>query len=309
MIHVIVNANARAGRKQKASEIVEQALKDAGIAYTLYLAAEEGDTRRLCNELSSVPGEKTIWVVGGDGTANEAINGLCVNEELSFVYLPAGSGNDLARGLKLPQKLREAIDKVLSSTAKKEYDYGEMELICGEETVTTRFAGSSGIGYDAKVCEEVNTSKLKKRLNKFHLGKLAYYMVAIRQVFVNPRFQVTLIPDGGVSRSYSDCIFLCMMNHRYEGGGLKMAPEADPCDGQITVTFAHNMRPLKVFLIMPLILTGAYTKLKNVETIRCRELEVITNCPQYVHNDGEVLGEYRHLKVRCGEGKLRMPEV
>ena len=304
MIHVIVNAGAKAGRKAKASEVIEKTLKARGEEYRMYPVKEPGETKDLCAQISAEPGPQTIWVAGGDGTAYEAINGMIPREDLRFVYLPAGSGNDLARGLGLPNDLQKALDKVLSAKEDKQYDYGEMELIPGGRTC---FAGSSGMGYDAKVCVEVNASKLKKRLNRFGLGKLAYFLVAVKQVFVNPRFCMTIIADGGMSRSYSDVIFVCMMNHRYEGGGLKMAPKADPCDGKITVTFAHNISPLKVLFILPRLMRGTHLKVKNVVTFDCTELEVIADSKQYVHNDGEVVGSVRHLKVRCGDGKLHMP--
>lgn len=304
MIHVIVNAGAKAGRKAKASEVIEKTLKARGEEYRMYPVKEPGETKDLCAQISAEPGPQSIWVAGGDGTAYEAINGLIPREDLRFVYLPAGSGNDLARGLGLPNDLQKALDKVLSAKEDKQYDYGEMELIPGGRTC---FAGSSGMGYDAKVCVEVNASKLKKRLNRFGLGKLAYFLVAVKQVFVNPRFCMTIIADGGMSRSYSDVIFVCMMNHRYEGGGLKMAPKADPCDGKITVTFAHNISPLKVLFILPRLMRGTHLKVKNVVTFDCTELEVIADSKQYVHNDGEVVGSVRHLKVRCGDGKLHMP--
>lgn len=306
MIHAIVNAKASAGKKQTAGEMIEQALKNHEKEYRIHRVSEPGETRELCASLSAEEGPKTIWVAGGDGTVNEAINGLHVTDDLNFCYLPAGSGNDLARGLRMPQKLDKALDKVLASEGYTPYDYGEMELFPGG---ITHFAGSSGMGYDAKVCQEMLTSKLKKRLNRIHLGKLAYYLIALKLVFVNPRFQMTLIADDGISRSYSDVIFICMMNHQYQGGGLRMAPTADPCDGKITVTFAHNMRPLKVLFVLPRIVNGSYIKLKNVETFDCRELEVMTDTKQCVHNDGEVVGEVRHLKVRCGLGKLRMPTM
>ena len=304
MIHVIVNAGAKAGRKAKASDVIEKTLRARGEEYRIYPVKEPGETKDLCAQISAEPGPQTIWVAGGDGTAYEAINGLKPREDLRFVYLPAGSGNDLARGLGLPNNLQKALDQVLSAKEDKQYDYGEMELIPGGRTC---FAGSSGMGYDAKVCVEVNASKLKKRLNRFGLGKLAYFLVAVKQVFVNPRFCMTLIADDGMSRSYSDVIFVCMMNHRYEGGGLKMAPKADPCDGKITVTFAHNISPIKVLFILPRLMRGTHLKVKNVVTFDCTELEVIADRKQYVHNDGEVVGSVRHLKVRCGEGKLHMP--
>lgn len=107
MIHAIVNAKARVGNKKSAAELVEKTLREKGEQYRIYRAENSGETKHLCDELSAAEGPKTIWVVGGDGTVNEAINGLHVNDDLRFAYLPAGSGNDLARGLGLPQDLKK----------------------------------------------------------------------------------------------------------------------------------------------------------------------------------------------------------
>lgn len=301
MIHLIVNANARVGRNRKVSSVLSDLLTAYRKEFTLYEVRRTGETKELCRQISNRPGEKTIWVVGGDGTASEAINGLRVDDTLHFAYLPAGSGNDLARGIGLPTSLEQAAEEILLAKREKAFDYGVMELHPGGQA---RFAGSSGMGYDAKVCVEVNASGLKKRLNKIGLGKLAYFLVAVKQVFVNPRFQVTVTADDGTPRTYSDCIFLCMMNHKYEGGGLKMAPTANPCDGKITVTLAHGMRPLRVLFALPRIKSGSYIKLKKVETFDCKKLDVITDRKQYVHTDGEVVAEVRHLTVRVGDGKL-----
>ena len=46
--------------------------------------------------------------------------------------------------------------------------------------------------------------------------------------------------------------------------------------------------------------------MKNVETFDCSKLEVITDRKQYVHTDGEVVAEVRHLTVRVADRKLRM---
>lgn len=303
MIHLIVNANARVGKNKRVSTVLTELLTAYRKKFTLYEVHREGETKELCRQISSKPGEKTIWVAGGDGTASEAINGLHVDDTLHFAFLPAGSGNDLARGIGLPISLEKAAEEILFASREEAFDYGEMELHPGGKVY---FAGSSGMGYDAKVCVEVNASGLKKRLNKIGLGKLAYFLVAVKQVFVNPRFQVTVTADDGASRTFSDCIFLCMMNHKYEGGGLKMAPTADPTDGKITVTLAYGMRPLRVLFALPKIKSGRYVKMKNVETFDCSKLDVITDRKQYVHTDGEVVAEVRHLTVRVADRKLRM---
>ncbi len=303
MIHFIVNENAQIGRKQSVCDFLRNELANHSVEYELHPTKEAGDAKRLARELSVQYGEKSVWVVGGDGTINEVMNGLRFDESLTVAYLPAGSANDYARGLGLPLDLKECLAQLLEAETTRSYDVGEIEDMNGKRLF--RFAGSSGIGYDAKVCSEVDGSSLKKFLNKLHLGKLAYMLVAVKQVFANPRFSMTLVADGH-SRSFSDVIFASFMNQKYEGGGLMMAPNADPCDGKVSVVMAYGVKPWKVLLILPKLFKGTHIKHPNVLTMECNSVEVITDSDQYVHTDGEVIGTYRHIRISCGKNQVRM---
>ncbi len=304
MIHFIVNENAQTGHKQSIAKLLTKEMGKYEVPYEIHLTSQAGDAKELARELSGEPGEKSIWVVGGDGTINEAVNGLYFDDSLTLAYLPAGSANDYARGLGLPLKLEACLAQLMNAKEQAVYDVGEVETFDGQGAF--RFAGSSGIGYDATVCTEVDNSKLKPFLNKLHLGKLAYMIVAVKQVFVNPRCNMTLIIDGQ-SRTFSDVIFASFMNHCYEGGGLKMAPDANPQDGKVSVVMAYGVSPWRVLTILPRLFNGTHVKHPNVLTMTCNSIEVITDRKQYVHTDGEVIGMFRHLRINCGKYRVRMP--
>ncbi|MBR5713104.1 MAG: diacylglycerol kinase family lipid kinase [Lachnospiraceae bacterium] len=304
MIHIVINENAKSGGRKGQAAQLTRLLSERSIRYKVHRTTKAGDATQFVRDICRSGEEADIWVVGGDGTINEAVNGLILSSKVTVSVLPGGSGNDYVKGIGLSNNLVTCAKQLLAAKATRGYDVGEAETF--EETGTVRFAGSCGIGYDAKVCHEVDNSRIKKILNKLHLGKIAYFLVALRQVFANPRFHATVIVDG-LSRSYSDVIFLCFMNNRYEGGGLRMAPDANPCDGKLTVVLAHGIRPLRVLTMLPKLMTGTHVKHRNVEVITCREIEVITDRKQFIHTDGDVKGETRHLRVRCLEEQMRMP--
>ncbi len=306
MIHFIVNENAQVGRKQNICELLRKEMSKYSVEYELHATEKAGDAKRLARELSMQPGEKRIWAIGGDGTINEVMNGLHFDETLTLAYLPAGSGNDFARGLGIPTKLTECLTHLMTCKGFATYDVGEVETFDGDGSF--RFAGSSGIGYDAKVCLEVDSSRWKKLLNKLHIGKLAYMFVAVKQVFANPRCNMTVIVDGQ-SRTFSDVIFASFMNHSYEGGGLKMAPAANPQDGKVSVVMAYGVSPWRVLTILPRLFNGTHVKHPNVLSFDCNSIEVITDKKQYVHTDGEVIGCYRHIRITCGKHRVRMPHA
>lgn len=311
MIYLIVNDHAKTGGGSKVEKIkvflkkqAAQKRVKASEFFTVLPTENAGDATKYVRAICRRDEEADIWVFGGDGTINEAVNGLILPSKVTMAVLPGGSGNDYVKGLGLPKDPVACAKALLAATEKRGYDVGSVATYDTKGTV--RFAGSCGLGYDAKVCHEVDSSKLKPILNKLHLGKLAYLLVAFKQVFANPRFRATVIRDG-ISRSYDDVIFLCFMNNQYEGGGLRMAPDADPCDGKLSVVIAHGIRPLRVLTMLPKLKSGKHVKHRNVETFACSEIEVITDSKQYLHTDGDVQAQTRHVRVQCLPAKMMMP--
>ena len=311
MIYLIVNDHARTGGGSKVEKLeaflkkqAEKRKMKASEFFTVLPTENAGDATKYVRAICRRDEEADIWVFGGDGTINEAVNGLILPSKVTLAVLPGGSGNDYVKGLGLPKDPIACAKMLLAAEEKREYDLGSVETF--ETRGTVRFAGSCGIGYDAKVCHEVDSSSLKPLLNKLHLGKLAYLLVAFKQVFANPRFRATVVRDG-ISRTYDDVIFMCFMNSRYEGGGLKMAPNADPCDGKLSVVIAHGIRPLRVLTMLPKLVRGTHVKHSKVETFECSEIEVIADTRQYLHTDGDVQAQTRHVRVKCLDTGMRMP--
>jgi len=313
MIYLILNGNAKAGGGSKIGKIVTL-LKEAAAAkeikakdfFKILQTRKAGDATQFVRDICHKDEPADIWVFGGDGTINEAVNGLEVPSKVTIAFLPGGSGNDYVKGLGLPKDPVVCAKLLLATKETRGYDLGVVDTFGTAGTV--RFAGSCGLGYDAKVCHEVDASRLKKVLNKLRLGKLVYLMISFKQVFTNPRFRATVIVDG-VIRSYKDVIYLCFMNSPYEGGGLKMAPGADPCDGKLQIVLAHEIRPLRVLTILPGLVRGTHINHPKVETFTCRKIEVIADNRQYLHTDGDVKAFTRHIRVQCYETPMRMPAV
>ncbi len=306
-IHLIVNENARIGARQSLLQLLETKMSEAGVEYEIHKTKREGDAKRLARELSLSPEKKTIWVVGGDGTLNEALSGLVLKETLCFGVVPAGSGNDFARGMGLPKKTEAAIELLLKTKKTRFFDVGRVELLDVPSTAFS-FAGSCGCGYDAEVCHAVNQTPLKRWLNRLHAGKLSYLVTAVLQVFRNPRFSMTLIANG-ISRSFQDVIFVCFMIHPYEGGGLRMAPSANPVDGKLSLVIAHGISRFRVLTLLPTLLKGTHIKHDGVVAFESAEVELIADRAVYVHTDGEVACQSRHFRVGCLTERLQMPDT
>ncbi|MDF2537346.1 MAG: hypothetical protein K0S76_367 [Herbinix sp.] len=306
MYHFIINPKSSSGKGIKYWWIVKSELDRQQISYTATFTRHAGHaieiTRQLCNKYTGI---KNIVILGGDGTVNEVINGIDHYKEVLLGYIPSGSSNDLARSLRIPKDPIKALSNILKPTRFKYLDHGVITFLDHDKT-PRRFSCSSGMGYDANVCLEVQESPLKRRLNRYGAGKLVYLAIAIKQILTIMPSDGSVIIDGQKKNTYKKILLVSSMIHKYEGGGLLMAPDADPADGRLSVCLVHGMSRLQVIFMLPMLLLGMHTKFKGVEAFHCKEIEIIMDRNVAVHTDGEIPAVCSHIKVSNLEEQVRM---
>lgn len=302
MYYFIVNVKSRTGKAQQIWEELEQELIHKQVEYEAYITEYEGHGRKLAQEICSQPGQIQLIVVGGDGTANEVIDGMHDFDRISFGYIPTGSGNDLARGLKITGTPSEVLHHILSSDKIMEVDLGRVSHDGGERL----FAISAGLGVDADVCKQALTSKLKKFLNKLHLGQLTYVLLTIKTLFTMPLTDAHLEFDDGTTKDLKGTIFVAAMIHACEGGGVPMAPQASAQDGLLSVCCVHGIRRGVCLFYLPVLCMGKHEKLHGFDVINCRSFHITLEDPMIVHADGEFCGELQNMKFECLPHKYRV---
>ena len=306
MYHFIINPKSSSGKGIRYWWAVKAELDNQKIPYTATFTRYVGHASEIAEQIcSNNEGIKDIVVLGGDGTLNEVINGLNNYKEVLLGYVPSGSSNDLARSLKIPKDPLKALSNILKPKKFKYLDHGMITFI-GSDVAPRKFACSSGIGYDANVCLEVQSSPLKKRLKHFGAGKFVYLAIAIKQIITMKTTDGTVIVDGIKKDTYKKILMVSSMIHKYEGGGLMMAPEADPSDGQLSVCLVHGLSRLKVILLLPTIIFGKHVYFKGVETFHCSNIEIIMSNDLAVHTDGEIPAVCSHISVSSFPDQLRM---
>ncbi len=193
MYHIIINPASRSGKGLKIwKEQVEPALRRGGTLYRPYFSEKAGDVSKIAGKIMAHSGSEpvSLIILGGDGTVNEALQGIPDTSRVVLGYIPTGSSNDLARDLDIPTDPTAALDLILHSGVICSMDLGTLTYADGG---SRRFAVSCGIGFDAAVCEEALRSKAKKVLNKFGLGKLTYLSIALKQLFAAKAISARLI--------------------------------------------------------------------------------------------------------------------
>lgn len=307
MYYFIVNPSSCSGHRQRLWKELNAQIEKEGIVCRIAFTNKDGDAKNLARAASSKATAKhpvTVIVVGGDGTANEAVNGLILSKHLTFGYIPTGSGNDLARGLQLSCNAKDALTKLLhpSASSIRSIRIGRVSF---EDGTSRRFLISCGIGYDAAVCHDVEHSRLKGLFNHFGLGKLIYLTTALRRLARLKGAPAVLTLDDGPAHFFDRIFFSAFMNMPFEGGGFMFCPDADPKDAFLDICLAEEMPIPRVLRILPTAFAGKHTKYKDVVHIyRCKKAVIQTETAMHVHTDGECLNLHKKLTLSLEETPL-----
>ncbi len=306
MIHVIINPAAKSGKGKRLWEQLESALKEQKAEYQAHFTKRADDAGRYAKELTAGSGNVKLLVCGGDGTLNGVLQGIRDLDKAELYYIPQGSANDFARDFQEKGTLEERLCRMLT---REPYltDIGVARITAEDGTeYVRRFAGSSGIGYDAAVCEEVDRSALKKCLNKIGLGGLAYLAIALKQLICLRTVPVSIAVDGKEKILMKHCLFSAFMVHRFEGGGFMFCPDADAFDGELDLCAADNITRRKFLRIMPRAFSGKHVRFGEVRMLRGKEIHVRADSPMFFHVDGEVVCRAKELRLTCIRQKLKL---
>ncbi len=305
MYYFIVNPNSRSGRGRSIWNQIHQQLMLQGISFQYCLTRYSGHATQIAGDataLGTASDPVYIIAVGGDGTIHEVLTGITDFDRVIFGYIPTGSGNDFCRSMQLPFDFMESLDYIL-----KAEHIGTMDVpYLTRENKKSRFGISTGIGYDAGVCQEVLATPFKKVFNRLGLGKLIYLFIALKQLlFISPgKMTVTLDDENQIS--YDRVYFTAVMNQKYEGGGFKFCPNARYNDQTLDVILVEGVSKLKVLCCLPTAFFGKHTGIKGIHILTCKNIHVHSETPLPIHIDGESGGIRKDLTVSIEKKPLKI---
>ena len=302
MFYFIVNPSSRSGKGRALWRVVEKELKLYHINYEVNFTRYENHARLLAKQASEKPGNKTIVALGGDGTVNEIINGITDFEHTKLGYIPTGSSNDFARSMKIPTNTRKALHNIIFNKQCKEIDIGTVSW----DQTTEKFGVSSGMGFDAAVSNEAYSSPIKDFLNKIYLGSLTYAAIAFKQLYFYKPCKVVVTVDDKPPMTFNKTFFVSVMNQKCEGGGLRLAPDADPSDEYLDVFIASDRSKLVLACVLPLTFFGLHTWVNGVTLLKCKKVHIEASEELPVHKDGEPCKSHRQVTMGIQDHKLRV---
>jgi YegS/Rv2252/BmrU family lipid kinase len=281
--NIIANPNAgRRGRIERAIAQSIEAFDARGIPHTLQYAYTPELAREIAGKLEH-SGEKFIVVIGGDGTISEVVNGLVDPSKVAIGLIPAGTGNDLAKTIKINKNPKRALEHIFSGIV-KQFDY--------IQGATRRAVNTVSTGIDIEIIGRYNACK---RRNKFN-----YYRALLTTVF-RYKYSDHKIKTDVAELGDSKYFVIAACNGQYFGGGMRVSPNSCARDGKINLVAINQMSRPKVLFRLVKFLTGKhigkpYTIEHLTKTVKLNNAE-----PTTVDYDGELVqNEPFDLKVVTG---------
>ncbi len=298
---VLLLVNSSASSVTARSRVVIQKALSADHDVTLAETSRRGHATRLAQGAAAT-GTEVVVVLGGDGTLNEAANGLA-GSSCALAPLPGGSTNVFARTIGLPNDPIEATGDLLDALAR-----GSIERI-GLGAVNGRyFLFHVGMGFDAAVVAQVERRASLKRYAGHPLFVYAGFDTWIRHYDRSrPRFSVRFA-DGSVVDDGYLCICLNTNPYTYLGNRpLDLVPEATLDRGLATVTF-KSLGFLPLIRAVGAALTGNDIRRLSWMDVRTDVDHIVAESgrPFPYQVDGDYLGETTRLDLRHTPAALRL---
>ncbi len=279
-LSLVVNPSAGKGRAGRVLPEVVGRLRDAGFEVDLWLSRDFDEARTLTARAARRRPD-VLAVMGGDGMMHLGVNECAglraeTGEAPALALVPAGTGNDLCRGLGMdPSDPFAATETILHGSARPV----DLALTCtdrGEIWVGTIVAS----GFDALANRRANALPWPK-------GGLRYPLGVLAELTRFSPLHYRLVIDG-VPREL-DAMLVAVGNTRAYGGGVLMCPDADATDGLLDVTIIHPVSRLALLRLLPQTYSGRFVRASCVERLQAREV-VVDGDGLLGYADGEEIG-------------------
>lgn len=219
-----------------------------------------------------------IVISGGDGTLHFFANrtrGLTIKNDIYF--LPSGTGNDFSNDIN--DFGNAPINKYLNDLPTCKFNDEDVVFING-----------CGLGLDGYVCYLVNNAKKK--------GKSTFYKSTLKGFLKYKKSDLKVYVDDKLYE-FKGVYLASIMNGKYEGGGMMMAPNADRLDDLIEICVIYHMSKLRLMLSFKSIYKGKHIKHKKAVTIlQGKNIKIESIKGLYMQVDGEDYKDITYLEAK-----------
>ncbi len=289
MIHAKLIANPGAGKPEESAKQLELAtryLRENGIEVDVALAKPKEEATPLAKQAAK-DGYKIVIAMGGDGTLEAVLRGL-VGKKTRLGIIPAGTKNNMAKTLGIPENIEEACALIASDNTRK-LDVGQVRVKKGKKLY---FFELTAIGLVAALYP-----KAKKLAN----GKLSNLKdAALTLLHHEPEAKVYLTLDDE-SKIEVETMLVVVSNAPMFGDNFLVAPDASLKDGLLDISVYPNFTKAELIAYYARIRDEGYSANEKVQRYRAKKLEIKSSPKMEVMADGVMLGKGKvEIKSRPG---------
>ena len=286
---VVFNPVAGSGKKLHIVRSIEKHLDKKQFDYRLIFTDYAGHGYEIALDAAN-NGYNIVVGVGGDGLLNEIARGL-VNSDTAMGVIPTGSGNGLARHLKIPLKPVKAIDVL------KHYKTIMMDtIIINDERL---FCNIAGTGFDAFVAQ--------KFAGSYKRGFVTYMRIILKEFIKFRPGNYHLIVDD--KEFFPEATMISFANSSQFGNNAIIAPMASVTDGKLDICIMNKFRWYQAPYLGIMLLAGRIDKTSFMTYLKAADVKIKLPDGEPCHLDGDPfnLGNLLHIKVNKASLKVVVP--
>jgi len=290
---IIANPVAGHGAGERLVPEVSRILSGHGLDFEIVQTKRPWHAAELA-EAAAKAGAGTVVAMGGDGTANEVLNGLMSAkasgaDSFAMAILTVGRGNDMAYGMGIPTSVEESC-RTLVEGHRRTVDVGH--VVGGLYPQGRYFGNGIGIGFDTIVGFEA--AKMPRLT-----GFLAYFVAALKTIFLYYNAPLTRVETDGQTLTLP-ALMISVMNGQRMGGGFMMAPDGVPDDGMLDLCIVRQVSRVRILSLIVRFIQGTQYSQEPITGLRARTVRVTAlegSLP--THADGETLcTDGQRLEIR-----------
>lgn len=270
-ICLIVNPRSGGGATGKRLEAIEAAAKRWFSKYEIRLTERSNHATAIAAEVAGH--FDIVAAVGGDGTANEVVNGLmdgerARNPDVRFTVVPGGTGSDLIRSLQIPNDLERGMAIAANG----------VDRAC--DLVAVRYTDPSGVE-GRRLCANVtgfgvngDVVRLANQSSKRFGGSLTFFGATIQALlaFTPPEVELTWRGPDGEGRFEGKMLVGFIGNGHYCGGGMWIGPQGSMSDGAAELVLVPQMPAFDIARSLPRLYDGHIDRAPGVRRARIHQL-------------------------------------
>lgn len=279
-VALLVNPAARAGTDVGLAARAAERLRSRGVQTTVVSGGSTAESSALLRTALDV-GVDAVAVAGGDGTVNLALQEVA-GRGIPLGIVPVGTGNDFAATLGLRELDVEAAADAIAGGATRRIDLARVTRGDG----STRYFGSVlASGFDSRVNDRANAMRWPRGGSRYNLAILIEF-ARLAGIPYEVAFEHA---DGSRDALSGDLVMATVANGRTYGGGIPIAPDADPADGLLDLVLVRPAGRLRLLRLLPRVYRGTHGRVPEVSMRRVRS--VTLSAPGVTaYADGDPIG-------------------